>query len=111
MAEPDAPRYGQISLTSQPVNISVSVPESDEDARHRRRKYFIRFAASLTFVVILALVATWAVFAAAFVVILALVATWAAFAAADDKQREWGMGVLLLIVGGCVGYLTGKSAR
>ena len=94
MAEPDAPRYGQISLTSQPVNISVSVPESDEDARHRRRKYFILFAASLTFVVI-----------------LALVATWAAFAAADDKQREWGMGVLLLIVGGCVGYLTGKSAR
>ena len=94
MPEPDAPRYGQISLTSQPVNISVSVPDSDEDARHRRRKDFILFAASLTFVVI-----------------LALVATWAAFAAADDKQREWGMGVLLLIVGGCIGYLTGKSAR
>ena len=47
----------------------------------------------------------------AFTASLAVVAMWAAFGAGDAKQREWGMGVLLLIVGGCIGYLTGKSSR
>jgi hypothetical protein len=86
---------GQITLTSRPVNISATPPESDDDARHRRRKDMILFTASLTFIAVVALVALWAAFAPGH----------------DDKQREWGMGVLLLIVGGCVGYLTGKSAK
>ncbi len=94
MAEPEAPHHGQIQLTSRPVNISVSVPESDDDARHRRQKDMILFVASLVFVAL-----------------LAFVGMWAAFFASDSKQREWGMGVLLLIVGGCIGYLTGKTAR
>ena len=94
MAEPEPPA-GQITLTSRPVNISVSPPETDDDARHRRRKDLILFVTSLIFVAVLAIVATWAAFGAAH----------------DDKQREWGMGVLLLIVGGCVGYLTGKTAK
>ena len=81
-------------LNSRPVNITVSVPETDEDGQHRRRKDMVLFVASL-----------------GFIAILALVAMWAAFAAPDAKQREWGMGVLLLIVGGCIGYLTGKSTR
>lgn len=89
------PHNAQISLTTLPVSISVSVPESDDDARHRRRKDLILFVASLVFVATLAIVAIWAAF----------------IASGGDKQREWGMAVLLLIVGGSVGYLTGKSAK
>ena len=89
------PHHAQISLTTLPVSISVTVPESDDDARHRRRKDLILFGAALAFVAVLAVVALWAAF----------------LSTHDDKQREWGMGVLLLIVGGCVGYLTGKSAK
>lgn len=89
------PHYAQISLTTLPLNISVTPTESDEDARHRRRKDMIMFSGALVFVGILAAVAMLAAFVAS----------------GNDKQREWGMGVLLLIVGGCVGYLTGKSAR
>lgn len=88
------PLNAQISLTSLPLNVTMTPPETDADGRHRRRKDMILFVASLSFIAI-----------------LALVAMWAAFAAPDAKQREWGMGVLLLIVGGCIGYLTGKSTR
>lgn len=87
------PLNAQISLTSLPLNVTMTVPEADADAIHRRRKDMILFVGSLVFI------AT-----------LALVAMWAAFGAADATQREWGMGVLLLIVGGCIGYLTGKSS-
>ena len=89
------PHHAQISLTTLPLSFSVSVPESDDDARHRRRKDFVVFVTSLAIVAIPATMALWTAF----------------LAPHDDKQREWGMGVLLLIVGGCVGYLTGKSAK
>lgn len=85
----------QITLTSRPVNIAVTTPETDEDARHRRRKDLILFTATLAFVGVIVVVAVWAAFSAT----------------GDTKQHEWGMGVLLLIVGGAVGYLTGKSAN
>lgn len=85
----------QIILTTRSVNIALTTPESFDDARHRRRKDFVLFVATLVFVGVLAVVALWAAFVSGH----------------DDKQREWGMGVLLLIVGGCVGYLTGKSAK
>lgn len=85
----------QITLTSETVDIVVKTPESIDDARHRRREDMVLFVASL-----------------AFVAVVALVALWAAFGPGGDaKQREWGMGVLLLMVGGCVGYLTGKNTK
>ena len=90
----DAPPHAQISLTSRPVSISVTTLESDEDAEHRRRKDLILFVAALVFVAL-----------------LALAAAWGAFGSDDAKRREWGMGVLLLIVGGCVGFLTGKGSK
>ncbi len=83
MSDP-SPSSGRITLTSEAVNIVVTTPESSDDARHRRRKDLILFVASLGFVAILAVFAMWAAFGSAH----------------DDKQREWGMGVLLLIVGG-----------
>lgn len=94
MVEP-SPASGRITLTSETIDIVVKTPESIEDARHRRRKDLVLFVAALAFVAMLAVVALWAAFGAS----------------GSDKQREWGMGVLLLIVGGCVGYLTGKSAK
>lgn len=89
------PHQSQISLTTLPFSISASVPESDGDARYRRRKDLILFVASLLFVAIFAIVAMWTAF----------------IATGSDKQREWGMAILLLIAGGSVGFLTGKNDK
>ena len=89
-----SPINAQISLTSLPLNVTMTPSETDADGHHRRRKDLILFVASL-----------------GFLASLAVIAMWAAFGAAEPKQREWGMGVLLLIVGGCIGFLTGKNSR
>ena len=68
------PLNAQISLTSLPLNVTMTVPETDADAIHRRRKDIILFVAAMTFIAG-----------------LAIVAMWAAFGAVDAKQREWGM--------------------
>lgn len=91
----DPEQHWRFAVPTTGVRVEIKTEESAADAEHRRRKDFLLFVAALTFVAVLALVAA--------------VVAFGGFA--DPKQREWGMGVLLLIVGGCIGFLTGKNVR
>jgi len=81
-----------IDTQMTPNNLTLQPAETPEDAEHRRWKDRVLF--------VVAILVTSVIFIAALV----------AFFLGDPAQRPWAASALTLILGGLVGYLTGKNA-
>lgn len=74
-----------------------SPPDKEEEAegRYRRRKDAVLFGLTVALVATVSGICVWIVLATRF----------------SAEEKKWAMSLLTLIVGGLVGYLTGKAAR
>lgn len=105
MSREEQTETGKLNLDAHvpPSELFVQPPESPEDAEHRRWKDRVEITQKIQtdhWILVFAIL-----FVSAF-----SIAALVAFSWGDSDQRAWGASALTLVLGGLVGYLTGKNA-
>lgn len=85
--------YSLALKTETAAELTARLKGQEEDEKHRRKKDFVTFLFSLGAILLALVVATVLVFSS------------------EKEVRQMGISLLCLIIGGLVGYVTGKSSK